>query len=226
MVREPFKATGATGHELPLQGRARVNIRIGDTTCTYEPWITQNPLNLMVDGIIGWDLMVALRMDILVGEKAVKIGGKKNPFSVQQWRNCKLLTKMAVRSVRNITIPPRCEMIVTALVELPVGGNSQEAIVEPVGAKPGIALARALVTLNSRNQVPVRIMNCSEQPVNIDNKQVIAKATWYDPPRKDFLRSTETRPTIDWANYDLDYLEEGKREKVRNLLIKNKEVFF
>lgn len=108
-----------------------------------------------------------------------------------------------VRLVRGKTVPPQSEVIMIAKVSnkyQPKSGSI--GILEPnLIDEPGILGAFVLTKVNSRGYIPVRLINCTEEPIHLKKNQLIGK----------FVRAIEE--TAAEAKRSSDYHNTNPKEK-------------
>jgi hypothetical protein len=211
--------TVADGSSLPCRGPALCNITVGGKTVTDLVFVA----DIEDFALLGWDAQ--LELGVLYQVAGVDV---VTPPVVRRVFN------PVVRRVclsRDFVVPPRSEVLVTGIVE---GGlNDGEVLVSQREdtTDPGMAVARTLVRV-CRGVCPVRLLNPTEVPISLREKDVIAGAEVVDEvsagPLSDDTAASElpahltelyTKAVVE-AN-----LPDVIAEQLKKLLIKHGNVF-
>ena len=147
----------ADGKPLSSKGQGYFKISIGsDGDCTevqHEVWVA----DIEIEGILGYDFLRKYDCTLEVGKGEMKFQEKS---AKSQASCCRVIADMTV------SIPPRTEILLPGRIVNGIG----EAMMEPTArfAQQHNDMMVAKVLVDTRNeQVPVRILNLSDQPARL-----------------------------------------------------------
>ena len=157
-----------TGETAPILGRTTVQLTVGSFQAKQEMWVAE----IEDECILGLDFLQQHNCRVDLKEGVLHIGTEQVPL--QQPRVTKP-TCCRCYTTTPITIPPTSEMIVPTKAEAEWirWAVLQPEETETTLAHRGILVGRTLVDLQ-RGNIPVRLMNLSQQPQHIQKGTPLA----------------------------------------------------
>ena len=153
-----------TGETAPIMGRTTVQLTVGTFQTKQEMWVAE----IADECILCLDFLQQHNCQVDLKEGVLHIGNEEVPL--QQPRATEPICCRCYTTT-SVTISPVSKMIVPASVEGEWRKNSKWAVLQPEGAEmtlnqQGVLIGKTLVDLQ-RGDIPVRMMNLSQQPQHI-----------------------------------------------------------
>ena len=153
-----------TGETAPIMGRTTVQLTVGTFQTKQKMWVAE----IADECILGLDFLQQHNCQVDLKEGVLHIGNEEVPL--QQPRATEPICCRCYTTT-SVTISPVSKMIVPASVEGEWRKNSKWAVLQPEGAEmtlnqQGVLIGKTLVDLQ-RGDIPVRMMNLSQQPQHI-----------------------------------------------------------
>ena len=150
--RKPSRAyvlQTASGETLPMLREALVELTLGQRALSIWVFVAE----VTDEFILGLDVLRAYDASVDLGRHLLRLGQEE----VTLWRPGAQPKSARLSLVGDEVIPARCERVVVARLEAPLGATN--LLIEPSqkGSRIGVFIARTLV--RARPRVPVRIMN-------------------------------------------------------------------
>ncbi|KAK8779457.1 hypothetical protein V5799_019204 [Amblyomma americanum] len=142
----------------------------------------------------------------------------------------KVYSRVAVRLVDEAVVLPWSEHILYAFVPSDVESGAV-GVLEPVDSlSNGLKAAACLVTVNDAHRVPLRVVNCSQQPLSLPKNKTFAFFTSAIEKREptDTVLATVEHASPSAApkvSFDLSHVKSSEREALAGLLNDYSEVF-
>ncbi len=151
-----------TGETAPIEGKARLQLKIGSTTVSHDMWVA----NIQDECIVGLDLLEPLGCLVDLSESVLQIGEEEIALQKPDKRPVPKCYRVVLET--SVTLPPRSESVVPARVEKPQAGDVPgrwgilESRAAGVAYSQGLLVGRSLVELGQPT-IPVRVMNLTDQ---------------------------------------------------------------
>ncbi|KAK8773672.1 hypothetical protein V5799_011792 [Amblyomma americanum] len=142
----------------------------------------------------------------------------------------KVYSRVAVRLVEEAVVLPWSEHILYAFVPSDVESGAV-GVLEPVDSlSNGLKAAACLVTVNDAHRVPLRVVNCSQQPLSLPKNKTLAfftSAIEQREPTDTVLATVEhaSPSAAPKVSFDLSHVNSREREALAGLLNDYSEVF-
>ena len=153
------------GSVLEIHGSLETQVREGDMNIPYRLKLVSKQVDLKGDGILGCDILAAMRVRICYRErvlifryKGVLVSRKLMSLPGAEQRT------PGDRRVNKLTLPARTEIIVQVPVD--AGPGVQEGIVERAELMQGVYMAESLFTV-AKGCVIATIINTTEEDVEL-----------------------------------------------------------
>ncbi|KAK8785533.1 hypothetical protein V5799_008101 [Amblyomma americanum] len=172
-------------------------------------------------------------------ERQVEARAQQRPFAgnrrpPQSYRRVgsleKVYSRVAVRLVEEAVVLPWSEHILYAFVPSDVESGAV-GVLEPVDSlSNGLKAAACLVTVNDAHRVPLRVVNCSQQPLSLPKNKTLAfftSAIEQREPTDTVLATVEhaSPSAAPKVSFDLSHVKSREREALAGLLNDYSEVF-
>ena len=215
----------AGGTPLTIHGRAHLTLHLGGRNMNTE-MVVVSPLTS--EAILGIDFLQAQRAIIDLDRGTLQLRQSGCDILLDPPTPTKSCTDtQQVRMADTVEIPPRAVMTVSAHLETPVEGVW---LMEEVSTKqPHLAVGRAVVEPSSTD-VPVCVLNVSDEPVTLYAGAVIATAQPVELPTGVNAADQGFSPQVDDAKIQLlvdgcsTNLSAGERDLFYGLLLKHADV--
>ena len=149
-----------TGETAPVQGRGLLRVTLGNCETTHDVWVA----NIVEEGIIGLDYLVANNCQVDLGGKLLYLGNDEVPLFSESQPQSNSLSRVVVR--RTVAVPAMSEAIIPGELKRELG-RSAWATIEPIeNLKCKLLVARTLVDLTIKD-LPVRVMNLTNDYISL-----------------------------------------------------------
>lgn len=156
-----------TGEKVPLVGRGRMKITIGDRDFIHDVWIG----DISEDVILGLDFMKAHRCQVDLEHSSMCVNGECIDL-ICSGSNDAQVFRIVLNST--VVIPARTEVVVQGCVN-GLKHLDDCCIIEPNEQKvPGILVGKVLAKME-RGCVPVRVLNVADRPRKIKKGSYLAR---------------------------------------------------
>ena len=214
---------GVGGEELKTTGEVELDVQIGDEIVRQRFIIA----DIKEEGILGFDFCQSHQAEWKWKEKEITLHGVRQSTMTEE------VAKTARVTMRNdIEVPPRCEIIVSGIVEHATSAATiglvqpQQTFLEQYGV--GVA---ATLSKRGENSIAVRLINVTEAAVKISKnthiamfspatviEDVTARANTEYKEAEEEEREGEEEKFSHQFDKELGLLTEGEKEQFRELL--------
>ena len=159
----------ANGETLHVFGKTMLDIQIDGFKCNNIAVVA----DINVDGIVGLDFLRSQNANISMSDGIITMQGHEIRFQIQGQIGC-----YRVSVSETVTLPPRSEVIVSGKIRESQHSSFEVGIVEPADDFRKVDKALVGRTLvNNNGEIPLRLMNVSQQPQTLYEGTIIAKVT-------------------------------------------------
>ena len=227
MVQAHSYLRTVSGERAPIHGTMMLDITIGSKTFHQKVWVA----DVVDECLLGLDFLVSHECQVDLKDGILYIGGEEVPLAKPGAALSEPRCFRAVTS-RTVSVAPYSEAILCTQV-VGLGGDERWGIVEAAGSSgqvvEGVLVGRTLVDLQ-QPEVPVRVMNLSDQPRTISKGTDLAaceELCSVQPFRPHKGSALDEMPPHLAELYEksIEGLTQAEAEQVRKLLVEYADVF-
>ena len=227
MVQAHSYLRTVSGERAPIHGTMMLDITIGSKTFHQKVWVA----DVVDECLLGLHFLVSHECQVDLKDGILYIGGEEVPLAKPGAALSEPRCFRAVTS-RTVSVAPYSEAILCTQV-VGLGGDERWGIVEAAGSSgqvvEGVLVGRTLVDLQ-QPEVPVRVMNLSDQPRTISKGTDLAaceELCSVQPFRPHKGSALDEMPPHLAELYEksIEGLTQAEAEQVRKLLVEYADVF-
>jgi len=171
MRKSDKKVHAANGAEIIIMGEVTVELQLSDMCIRTEALVSE----FVTEAMLGYDWLVS--NDCYWGFRTGQVMIRNKVFPLEARSPAHKCCRVVAQS--KVVIPRRSEAIISAKATFnEARGEKSDAMIEyttvPERLTSGLYIARAIVPHQCEN-VPVRVLNASDQPIVIRQGRIIAK---------------------------------------------------
>ena len=181
---------GIGGSEMDIRGQVEVPVHVGEELLYHNFLIA----DIEEEAILGFDFMKIHQVEWKWADETLTISQTKVPCDMNHLYRPRRVARISTRSPT--VIPPRSEVIIPGIVHRRPDGTTT-GIIRPQQQfleKHGLGVATVFVE-QQQNSVPVRIINASDQPKELQQNEQIGLLMPADLLEEEIVRTIQDSKT-------------------------------